>query len=299
MGPIRGALVWLALLALLPRPALAGELLPHGQGLLWTVEVEGAAPSYVFGTLHSADPRVTRLPPKVAEALGRAESITLEMVDDEVAAAAIGRAGRLAAGRSLDRLVGAKMFASVAAKGADYGLPAHILKTFKPWMVVVVFSMPPFEIARFTQGGLALDSSLGERARRGGKAILGLETAEEQIAVFDGMPERDQIALLATTLARAGEKEDMWERMTRSYLAGDLAGLYDQMMAQIRPLGPEGARAFKWRMLDARNERMAARLDGRLRRGAVFVAVGALHLPGRLGLLSLLEARGFKLTRLY
>ena len=299
MGPIRGAILWFALLALLPRPALAAELLPHGQGLLWTVEVEGAAPSYVFGTLHSTDPRVTQLPPKVAEALGRAASITLEMVHDEVAAAAIGRAGSLAEGRSLDRLVGLKMFANVAATGAGYGLSGEILKTFKPWMVVVVFSIPPFEIARVAQGGMTLDNLLRERARRGGKAVFGLESVEEQIAVFDGMPERDQIALLESTLDRAGDTEAMWERMTRSYLAGDLDDLYDQLRDQIRPLGPAAARAFKRRLLDARNERMAARLDGRLRRGAVFVAVGALHLPGRLGLLSLLQARGFRITRLY
>jgi uncharacterized protein YbaP (TraB family) len=301
MGRFRRVLVWLAILVLAPwlRPALAGELLPYSKGLLWSVEAADAAPSYIFGTIHSADPRVTNLAPEVAQALAAAESITLELVDIQVATEAIKRAGRLADGRSLDALVGPEMFKNVAATGAGYGLPADVLKTFKPWMVVMVFSMPPFEIARLAHGAVALDNSLGETARRGGKAIVGLESAEEQIAVFDEMPERDQIALLEFTLNQAPDTADTWERMTRSYLAGDLAALYDLMMEQTRALGTDSALAFKRRVLDMRNERMANRLDKRLRRGGAFVAVGALHLPGRAGLLRLLEGRGFRINRLY
>jgi uncharacterized protein YbaP (TraB family) len=299
MRPMRKAPIWLALLLILPCLALAGEPLPHGQGVLWTVEIEGVAPSYVFGTVHSADPRVAKLPAKVIEAFGRAGSVILETVEDKAAVAALARSGQLPRGRRLDRMVGAELFAKVAAVGAGYGFPADFLKTLKPWMVTVMFTLPPREFARVAGGAPILDRMLEEWARRDGKTLLGVETGKEQIAIFNGMTEGDQIAILEATLLYAGEAEALWEATIRSYLAGDLDGLNDRFTDRMTSLDPEIARVFKLRLVDARNERMAARLDAWLRRGAVFVAVGALHLPGRLGLLSLLQARGFRIARLY
>jgi uncharacterized protein len=51
--------------------------------------------------------------------------------------------------------------------------------------------------------------------------------------------------------------------------------------------------------LYARSRRFAERLAPQLRRGGVFAAMGALHLYGRKGVLSLLAERGLKLRRIY
>jgi len=49
---------------------------------------------------------------------------------------------------------------------------------------------------------------------------------------------------------------------------------------------------FDRRLLFDRNARMVARMQPQLKSGQAFVAVGALHLYGEQGLLSLLTARG-------
>ena len=36
----------------------------NGKGLLWKIETPGGAPSYLFGTMHMTDPRVTHLTPQ-------------------------------------------------------------------------------------------------------------------------------------------------------------------------------------------------------------------------------------------
>lgn len=36
---------------------------PNGKGLLWKLEKAGERPSFLFGTMHMSDPRVTTLPP--------------------------------------------------------------------------------------------------------------------------------------------------------------------------------------------------------------------------------------------
>ena len=66
--------------------------------------------------------------------------------------------------------------------------------------------------------------------------------------------------------------------------AGAAAGaLYDEVMAEL---------------VGARNRAWLDRLEAELARGGAFVAVGALHLPGADGLVALLRARGWTLTRL-
>ena len=60
-----------------------------GKGILWRIDAANIAPSYLFGTIHSDDPRVTSLPKPVEQAfkvstqfvLEIAMSITPEMTD--------------------------------------------------------------------------------------------------------------------------------------------------------------------------------------------------------------------------
>ncbi|WP_367717482.1 TraB/GumN family protein [Nitratireductor sp. GISD-1A_MAKvit] len=45
---------------------------PNGKGLLWRVEKEGVAPSYLFGTMHLSDPRVVAIPARARQAFDEA-----------------------------------------------------------------------------------------------------------------------------------------------------------------------------------------------------------------------------------
>lgn len=82
-------------------------------------------------------------------------------------------------------------------------------------------------------------------------------------------------------------------RITRAYLDGDLESLL-----KISLDGSTVAeRAFNDRFVKqvtfARNRRMADRLHIEYASGNLFVAVGALHLPGSQGLLNLLRSLGY------
>jgi uncharacterized protein YbaP (TraB family) len=58
-------------------------------------------------------------------------------------------------------------------------------------------------------------------------------------------------------------------------------------------------RRLEGRLIVERNRRMADRLRPLLRRGNAFIVVGALHLSGEQGVLSLLANAGYQVTRIY
>ncbi|HSD99292.1 MAG TPA: TraB/GumN family protein [Burkholderiales bacterium] len=264
-------------------------------GLLWRVEGGGAPASHVFGTVHLADPRVTRLPPAVAQELDQARSITLETGIDSTSI--LGLAGRMVFtdGRDLAGVAGTELFGRAAKLTEGLGLPEPVLRQFRPWAVTMLLSVPPQDPTN------VLDFVLERRAADQGKPIHQLESLDEQISVLEGMSEEDQVALLKQAV---DEYESMPRRLARvvdAYLARDLAGLW--RVSQEGVGSGEGERrlneVFTRRLLHERNARMAERAEPRLREGGAFIAVGALHLYGGSGVLAQLEQRGWRVTRVY
>jgi uncharacterized protein YbaP (TraB family) len=87
-------------------------------------------------------------------------------------------------------------------------------------------------------------------------------------------------------------------QMIESYLVGDLQALHSLAAEQLNELEPDTRRYFTSKGIDERNQRMLARLLPMLRESRVFVAVGALHLPGDQGLITLLRQEGYVLSPL-
>jgi uncharacterized protein YbaP (TraB family) len=59
---------------------------------------------------------------------------------------------------------------------------------------------------------------------------------------------------------------------------------------------PEAFKTFEEQMVSVRNRRMRDAAVPLLREGGTFIAVGALHLPGKLGLVELFRDAGFTVT---
>lgn len=290
---------FMVVLFLAARPALAAADLLYGQGLLWKVERAGAPPNYLFGTIHITDGRVLDLPPQVRAAFDGARSATFEVIMDDEVRLKMARAMVLSDGRTLDTILGPDLFRETAAAGARYGFEPKLLKGFKPWALAMIFSVPQAELMRNSTGDLPLDQWLQAEAKRQGKPIYALESADEQIALFNELSEADQVAMLESAIKENPRIEQVFEEMTRRYLARDIAGIYAQLDEQSKTMNPEYVAMFLARFNEARNITMAERMADRLRQGGAFVAVGALHLPGERGLVRILEKQGYSVERVY
>ena len=82
------------------------------------------------------------------------------------------------------------------------------------------------------------------------------------------------------------------------YLAHDVGALWplQRELAKANGASDEALEAYRQTVLVDRTSRMRDRALMHLSQGGVFLAVGAMHLPGDTGLVELLRASGYKLT---
>ena len=285
--------LWLAVVLsfLLAANARADTDISHG--LLWEISKPGQQPSWLFGTIHSEDPDVVKLPAPVRLAFDASNSVVLEILMDADAMKYSSTAMLLLDGRTLVELVGTPLYTKVAAAIATRGIPELVLNRMKPWAAAVTLSTPLLET------GEVLDRVLYQDAVTQGKVLHGLETMQEQLDLFDSMPEADQITLLSDAVEYYPELDAMYEQMLVAYRARDLGALMRINDSYKEKGNQRMADDFQRRVIDDRNQRMAERAQPMLQAGKAFIAVGALHLPGDKGLLNLLEQQGYRIRRVY
>jgi uncharacterized protein YbaP (TraB family) len=264
----------------------------YTKGLLWKIESPGAKENYLFGTIHSDDARVTTLPEAVAKSLDASGRFVMEAIVDGEALVRMAEVMFFNDAHTLEQVVGSKLYMESMKALTARGVPTLGVEKQKPWAVMMALSMPPPKTGEY------LDLVLQARATQQNKPVSGLETVAEQLAVFDGLPLPDQVALLQDTVNTQADLEKEFEALHRAYLARDLGAI----MSIGEKHKPGDERLYDEvmdRLLAKRNLRMVERMAPILKQGGAFVAVGAAHLPGESGLLYRLEKAGYRVTPVY
>lgn len=254
--------------------------------LLW--RVEGPKPSYLFATVHSADPRVTPIGPSVLRALDTCTSFHPEIeLSPELAAA---MASRMFSPATLDlqTVLPPSLWQRVLAAGAKLDVPEELLHRLSPGFAALLFAAP----AEKTDIMATVDGQLYARSQSHGLTIAPLETLDEQLDLFDQL--KPALALLAQLLDDFEAGQPQLGRLLAAYVAGDESRIAATVTEEFNdPAVKDLAEPLLYR----RNQIMAARIEPKLKRGGAFVAVGAAHLVGPRSIIALLRARGFKISR--
>jgi uncharacterized protein YbaP (TraB family) len=273
-------------------PAAPAKQQAFSKGLLWRIEPPKGEASYLYGTMHTADPRVTNLPAPVRSTFDQASSYAMELLINADGIASMAEAMFFEHGQTLPAVLGEDLYRQARQALLDDGIPTGDLERKKPWVVIMLLSTPRSE------PGLPLDLRLQLQATLEHKPTYGLESMQEQIAVFNGMSLPDQVMLLKDTLRYRTEVNRQFEDLVRAYLARDLTNL----MSIVQGAPGDNTRAFQTmmeRLLYRRNRVMLERMQPRLQEGNCFIAVGAAHLPGKQGLLNLLQEAGYRVSVIY
>lgn len=275
----------------------------NARSVLWKVERPGVPSSYLLGTIHMTDPRVTSFSPRLKAALAQTDTVALEVADVSTDAtnAAILKAARLVLftdGRTLDELLSNEEYDKVKATLTGAGLPGEIAAMFRPWVVSMILSVSACERQKVKDGLPVLDLKLANIARERGMRIVGLETIESQLAAMASIPDEQQIAMLRASLRFAHRSNDTMETLLQLYLSRDMGSAWPFHLALAKQAGIANQTFpdFQKRIVSDRNLQMRNAALPLLRKGRILIAVGALHLVGDKGLVELLREVGYKLT---
>ena len=281
-----------------------GAATENGKGIFWKVEKEGVSPSWLMGTMHVTDPRVLAMPDAARRIWPQARTVIVEsdeILDERKAMASLLAKPELTMLTDGSTITG--LLSQADAKRLEDGLKSRglamaLVARMQPWMIASFVSMPACEMARKARGASFLDKRIAEDATAEGKVLVGLETMEEQLSAMKSLPLQFHVDALIETLALGNRMDDAVETMVQLYLSGDI-GMTMPMLKTLTPAGGDpdkGYAAFEQRMIVDRNHIMAERAAPRFAEGNVFMAVGALHLPGDEGLVALLRKAGYTLT---
>ncbi len=275
---------------------------PNGKGLLWRIEKDGRS-SYLFGTMHMTDPRVTTLTPTARKAFTASETVVIETTD------VLDRTRMIAAlmqkpeltmftdGTTLASLLPPREIEGVNRALDRRGIAPASVARMKPWMLSAMLALPACELARQATGAPVLDVSLAEDAKAAGKSLQGLETAMSQLEAMASLPMNFHIKGLVDTLKLGDRIDDVIETMIVLYVNGDTGTFWPLLASMPGGLEDEaGYAAFEQTMITARNRMMVERAEPILAGGKAFIAVGALHLPGAEGLVELFRKAGYTVT---
>lgn len=277
----------------------------NGNGLLWKIERKGATPSFLFGTMHVTDPRVTSLTPAARSAFDAAGTVvieTTEVMDQKKMLAGLMQTPELTMfvdDRTLNSLLTAED-AGVLNKALEArGISLASVSKMKPWMLSAMLALPVCELARKADGAAVLDVKLARDALAAGKNLEGLETAAMQLKAMASLPMEFHMQGLIDTAKLGDRIEDVIETMIILY-QNENTGMFWPLFRAAMP-GEEakesGYAAFEEAMVTTRNRKMVEKAAPILERGGAFIAIGALHLPGQDGLVELIRREGYSVSR--
>jgi len=275
--------------SLLLLPALAAA----EAAFVWEIE-GGKAPMAVCGSIHVLPPDAHPLPPPFQSAYDRAEVVVFELLMDEMFQPAALRAVQEAMVRpagSPDSL-SPELRQRLDGVLTERGLPPAAFQNFKSWAVVQQLAL--FELQKHgISPAYGVDLHYTNLAKRDGKARIGLETLQEQLAFLQAMDASGGERLLAESLDKLPRIKEDFDRLATAWRTGDREALASQMNEFFQS-GPD----LDETLLRSRNRAWIPKLEELLQSGRPsMVIVGAGHLCGPENVIELLEARGYRASR--
>lgn len=263
--------------------------------LLWKISGNGLEkPSYLFGTIHMLCKEDAFLSENLVNAIRNADRVYLELdMDNLFELMGVVTKMKMRNDTTLRDLLSPQEYEATKAYFEEHVsmLPFSVLETYKP----LVASSMLLESGMLCDQQVAMETLIMEEAKKQGKRIDGLETMAYQMSVFDSIPYGLQARELYKAVSGDGKDNKaslaMFSEMMKAYKAQDL----DQLSSLIAG-SDETMMQYEDVLLYNRNRNWVEKLRTLLKEKALVIAVGAGHLPGDKGVISLLRKEGYKVT---
>lgn len=267
--------------------------------LLWKVS-DADNSVYLLGSMHLLTADEYPLAPAVDAAFADSAQLVFEIapqgMDPQEVAQAMLQSATRTDGKTLAQTLPPATWRSLQTYAAAHGMPAQSLQHYKPWFVALLVMMGESTAAGMDPA-LGLDQHFMARAAAAGKPTTGLESAQAQIALFDGMGERAQLEFLQEALGDVAHFKEQMDELLSAWRQADEKALLRIGLQDMRRDYPELYQSINV----GRNRAWLPKVEALLHESShhnALVVVGALHLLGDDGLVRLLQRRGYRVQRL-
>ena len=252
---------------------------------------------YLLGSIHIMQRDAYPLA-AVIESAFTSSSVAVFEVDlgaDDAAGSALGAlaAGSLPEGRTLRDVVSPETYQQAKQRLATAGYDIAGMERMRPWMIATTLTLAELQRAGYSPAD-GVDQYFQRRAAGAGMRVVGLETLDDQLALFAELTPDEDEAFLVQTLRELEALIPQVAELTADWQAG--------RVADVEALLAEGFAAFPRlyaKLVVDRNRRWLPQIEALLAGDQrAFVAVGALHLVGEEGVVELLEAKGYQVEQL-
>jgi uncharacterized protein YbaP (TraB family) len=279
------------LLALTPTLGLADGSLHT----LWQIQGKHNT-VYLMGSIHTLRPGDYPLPKPLLDAYADAPSLVMEIDLADENMEALQQEMLMAAGlpedKTLRSILGPARFDRAQSLVTDSGVDLSMFDQFAPWFVAEAVSQLQLMKLGF-QPSSGVEMYFLDKAKADGKHIDGLETAQDQIALFQAMSDEAQADYLISSLEEAKDLPREVDSMVSAWKHGDTGWFQNE-------IGREFGRDPKLfsSLLASRNRKWVPKIEALLGENRNYlVIVGAGHLVGRDSVISLLKSDGWAATQ--
>ena len=263
---------------------------------VWRV-TDGESTVYLGGTVHLLRPEDYPLPEEFDQAYEGSSELFFETdissMNDLSVQAQMLQQLTYSDGRTLKDVLDTEAYAALETYTAGVGMPLMMLEQFKPGMIVSTLQVLEFQRMGFTPQGV--DAFFNAQALTDGKSVGALETLDEQIGFLAAMGEGVESEFIMMSLEDLDNTAKLMDEMIEAWRVGDSQALQTLFVDDMLERAP----AVYDSLLRQRNLRWVPQIEAMFNdQGTEFVLVGAAHLVGADGLVELLRARGYDISKL-
>jgi len=195
-------------------------------------------------------------------------------------------------GESLPKVLPPRSYSTAKTGLAGLGQQIEDFHRMKPWMVATVVMALELQKLGF-DSAYGVDRHFFEKAKVAGKGIQGLETVEFQLNLFDQLSPSTQEQFLLQTLEELKNLNTQVHDMLEAWKQGNVQQL-ETLLAGMSDY-PELNQA----LVLNRNRAWLPHMEQALQeKEPVLIVVGALHLLGKEGLVTMLKEKGYVVEKL-
>ena len=259
---------------------------PSSKSLLWEISGNGLQePSYLFGTIHMICKEDFLLSETAKQKFNSSKQVYLELdMDDPQLQMTMMQQLQLPSNESLKNKFDESDFKALDSfLMKELNMNLAVFDQFKPMMVMSLLAQRVLSCAEME----SYEMNFVKMATEQKKELLGLEKVEDQLAVFDAIPDSLEIRSIMNMVTDFDAQKKEFNRMSNIYKSQDLEALYQLIAESPEMMGSQEL------LLDRRNRNWIPVMDSAMKKTSTFFAVGAGHLGGNQGVLELLRKQGY------